>query len=93
MKLRRVNALELLQTLRALDGITVNGQLQPFKFDPPVIEKIIENILALRKVKDDADVFSDELQEEAIREHADAASPTLSSPNSRDDGFLAGNLR
>jgi hypothetical protein len=62
MKLRRVNALELLQTLRALDGVTVNGQLQPFKFDPSVIEKIIENILVLRKVKDDADMFSDELK-------------------------------
>lgn len=62
MKIRRLTAIELLSTLRNLDGVNVNGTVQPFKFEPDVIEKIIGNILVLRKVKDEADIYSDELK-------------------------------
>jgi hypothetical protein len=62
MKIRRLTCIELLQTLRNLDGVTVNGQVQAFKFEPAVIEKFLENILVLRKIKEDADVYSDELK-------------------------------
>jgi hypothetical protein len=62
MKIRKLAAIELLQTLRNLDGVTVNGQVQPFKFEPAVIEKFLENILVLRKIKEEADVYSDELK-------------------------------
>lgn len=62
MKIRRLTAIELLTTLRNLDGLNVNGKVEPFKFDAAVIEKIIENILVLRKVKEEADLYSDELK-------------------------------
>jgi hypothetical protein len=56
MKLRRIVALELLTALRSLEGANVNGKSVHFQFDPEVIEKIVDNIVVLRRLAEKADV-------------------------------------
>ena len=48
MKLRRLAALELLGALRSLDGLALNGQFSAFTFTTDALEKIVDNIIALR---------------------------------------------
>ncbi len=61
MKMKRLAALELLAGLRSLDGTNVNGQFTPFNFDPEVVDKIVENIVALRTFGETVDAYRIEL--------------------------------
>ena len=60
MKLRRLAALELLGALRSLDGLAVNGQFNAFTFTTDAIEKIVDNIVALRAVAAEVQAYHDE---------------------------------
>lgn len=66
MKIRRVVAIELLAALRQLDN---------FEFKPDVVDKLVQNVITLRKVQEELGVYRDELSKQLGIEPGDQQSP------------------
>lgn len=71
MKLKRIEALELLAALRGLDGVRNGDKVTAFVFTPEVVDKVVGNILALKSVQ----FAVEEYQKEAARMTASDGSP------------------
>jgi hypothetical protein len=61
INLRRLAAFELLTALRSLDGVSHDGTFTPFKLAPEVTDKIVDNIVKLRVIAEEADAHREEL--------------------------------
>lgn len=66
MKIRRVVAIELLAALRQLDN---------FEFKPEVVDKLVQNVITLRKVQEELGVLREELAKQLKVQPGDQQSP------------------